>query len=338
MPMLDIFDDDAFSLMSLTAAINKVPEVPTIIGDLGVFEESGVASLHVAVEEHDLSLTLVEPSPRGSPGETEGTDLRKMRDFRIAHFQRDDAVMADEVQGIRSFGTENMLETVQQRVNEKLARHARAFDFTLEHLRLGAIKGIVLDKNGNTLLNLFTAFGIAQPDEINFALTTATTDVRGKCQTVLDAVDDALEGFMVSRVVGLCGDDFFHSLVTHTKVEDTYKNWEAAVALRGDPRLPFEFGGITWRRYHTRPKAKAANSAAALILTNECKFIPVGVPELFITRYGPADYEETVNTIGLPRYAKQWARPDGKGRHLQMQTNPLCMCTQPAALQRAKRA
>ncbi len=338
MPMLDIFDDDAFSLMSLTAAINKIPEVPTVVGSLGVFEEAGVDTLHVAVEEHNHTLSLVASSPRGAPGETEGTDLRTLKDFRVPHFQRDDAIMADEVQGIRAFGTESVRETVEQRVQTKLARHARSFDFTLEHLRLGAIKGIVLDKNGNTLVNLFTAFGITQADEINFALTTGTTDVRGKCQTVLDAIDDALEGFMVSRVYGLCGDDFFHSLVTHPKVEDTYKNWEAAVALRSDPRLPFEFGGITWRRYHTKPKAKAANNAAPMIASSECKFVPAGVPELFITRYAPADYEETVNTMGLPRYAKQWARPDGKGRHLQIQTNPLCMCTQPAALQRARRA
>lgn len=338
MPMLNVFDGDAFSMQNLTAAINRVPEVPTLIGDLGIFEEAGIDTTTCSIEKRDEGLTLVGSSPRGGPGETVGGESRDLRDIRIPHFQRDDAVMADEVQNIRAFGSESVVETVMGRVEMKMARHTRSFDFTLENLRMGAINGQVLDKNGNTLLDLFTTFGVSQPAEIDFALGTAGTDVRGKCRQVLDAIGDTLEGFAVSRVYGLAGDEFFHSLVTHAKVEDTYKNWEGAVALRSDPRLPFEFGGITWVRYHTKPKAKAAKSATPMVAVDKCKFVPAGVPELFITRFGPADYEETVNTIGLPRYAKQIPMPNGKGRELEMQMNAICLCTIPDVLQRAKRA
>lgn len=336
--MLDIFNDDAFSLQRLTASINKIPEVPTVIGDLGIFEEQGVDTTHASVEIQDESLTLVATTARGGPGESVGGEDRSAELIRIPHFQRDDVVMADEVQNVRAFGTESTLETIEQRVQMKMARHTRSFDFTLEHLRLGATNGIVLNKQGVTLVNTFTKFGIAQPAEIDFALTTAATDVRGKCVQVLDNIGDVLEGFSVSRVYGLAGDDFFHSLVTHAKIEDTYKNWEASVALRGDPRTPFEFGGITWVRYHTKPKAKAANAAAALIDTNKVRFVPAGVPELFITRFAPADYQETVNTMGLPRYAKQIPMRNDKGTELEMQMNAICLCTQPGVLQRGKRA
>lgn len=338
MPMLNVFDGDAFSMQNLTAAINRVPEVPTLIGDLGIFEEAGIDTTTCSIEKRDEGLTLVGSSPRGGPGETVGGESRDLRDIRIPHFQRDDAVMADEVQNIRAFGSESVVETVMGRVEMKMARHTRSFDFTLENLRMGAINGQVLDKNGNTLLDLFTTFGVAQPAEIDFALGTAATDVRGKCRQVLDGIGDTLEGFAVSRVYGLAGDEFLHALVTHAKVEDTYKNWEAAVALRSDPRLPFEFGGITWVRYHTKPKAKTAKGGTPMVGVDKCKFVPAGVPELFITRFGPADYEETVNTIGLPRYAKQIPMPNGKGRALEMQMNAICLCTIPDVLQRAKRA
>lgn len=97
----------------------------------------------------------------------------------------------------------------------------------------------------------------------------------------------------------------------------------------------FEFGGITFERYRTGKKATAANAAAPFIAANECRLVPVGVPQLFITRFAPADYEETVNTSGLPRYAKQWASPDNKGRHLQVQSNPISLCTRPKVLRRA---
>lgn len=332
MPTLDVFNGDAFSLQSMTAAVNQLPEVPTIVGSLGVFEENGVTTTSVSVEKQDESLTLVDRTARGGPGEAVGGETRNIRDFRVPHFQRDDSVMADEVQNVRAFGTESTLETVQDRVNVKMARHTRSFDLTLEHMRLGALSGIILDKEGLTIYNLFAEFGVAVPSTVDFVLGTAGTDVRGKCAQVRDGIEDACEGAMVSRVYGLAGDTFFQKLVTHSKVEDTYKNWEASVALRNDPRLPFEFGGISWVRYHTKPKAKAANAASPLIGLTSCRFVAAGVPELYITRFAPADYEETVNTVGLPRYARQYPMPNGKGRHLEVQMNALCLCTRPDAL------
>lgn len=338
--MLDIFNDDAFSVQGLTARVNRIPEVPTVIGGLGIFEEDGVDTTLVSVERQDTKLTLIGSSEYGGDGEAdEGDGPRDLVPIAIPHFQRDDNIKAIETQNRRAFGTDNELETMEGRVERKMARHTRSLDFTLEYQRLGAITGIIVDKDPNKiLLNTFTAFDMAQPGEIDFALATAGTDVRDKCRQVRDGIEDALEGFQVPRVFGLAGDTFFHSLVTHGKVEDTYKNWEASVNLRADPRLPFEFGGISWVRYHTKPKAKAAKGGTPMIADDKCRFVAGGVPELFITRFAPADYEETVNTPGLPRYARQWPRADGKGRHLQVQMNAISLCTIPSSLFRAKRA
>lgn len=332
MPTLDVFNSDAFSLQSMTAAINQLPEVPTLVGSLGVFEEAGVTTTTVSVEKQDESLTLVDRSARGGVGEVVGGESRNIRNFIVPHFQRDDSVLADEVQNVRAFGTENTTQTVMDRVNQKMGRHTRSFDFTLEYMRLGALSGIVLDKDGLTIHNLFAEFNVTPPQAVDFVLGTSTTDVRGKCAQVRDGIEDACEGAMVGRVYGLAGDSFFQKLVTHTKVEATYANWEASVALRNDPRLPFEFGGISWIRYHTKPKAKAGNSGNRLIGDSSVRFVASGVPELYITRFAPADYEETVNTIGLPRYAKQFPMPNGKGRMLEMQMNAICLCTRPDAL------
>jgi hypothetical protein len=60
------------------------------------------------------------------------------------------------------------------------------------------------------------------------------------------------------------------------------------------------------------------------------------VPDLFKTVYAPADYIETVNTMGKPRYAKQYAMPNDKGIHMDTQMNALNWCTRPYALARAK--
>ena len=58
MAHLDIFKDDAFSMQSLTKAINEQPYVPGRIGALGLFSEEGVNTTSVSVEKLGETLSL----------------------------------------------------------------------------------------------------------------------------------------------------------------------------------------------------------------------------------------------------------------------------------------
>ena len=67
-------------------------------------------------------------------------------------------------------------------------------------------------------------------------------------------------------------------------------------------------------------------------------FFPVGVPGLFRQYNAPADFVETANTIGLPRYAKQAADQQfARWVMLHVQSNPLPICTRPRVLIKGKR-
>jgi hypothetical protein len=334
--VFDVFNEDPFTVVSLTAAANRLPFVPGQVTASGLFEEDGVPTTTILVEELNGSLSMIAPSPRGGEGESVAQDKRSMRSFVIPHFQRDDAVMADEVQGVRMLGTANALETVQNRVDVKMGRHFRDLDTTLEHQRVGAIKGVITDKNGVTMFNLFTEYGISAPGDISFALTNDATKVRQTCLTVILTIEDALEASTYSGIRGYCGKTFWSNLIENKSVKDTYLNTIQAQELRGDPSgKTFEFGGITFERYRTGAKASAANAGAApFVADTECRFVVEGVAGLFLTRFAPADYEETVNTIGLPRYAKQYPMLNDKGRMLEMQSNPINICTQPKTLLR----
>ncbi|WP_173401664.1 major capsid protein, partial [Pseudomonas putida] len=48
---IDIFEDNAFSVPALTAAINEQPFVPGRLAELGLFEEEGVTTVTVQVEK-----------------------------------------------------------------------------------------------------------------------------------------------------------------------------------------------------------------------------------------------------------------------------------------------
>lgn len=62
----------------------------------------------------------------------------------------------------------------------------------------------------------------------------------------------------------------------------------------------------------------------------------MGVPDVFIEAYAPADYTETVNTVALPRYNKMEPMQFDKGTLIESQMNTLPLCTSPRALFTAK--
>lgn len=332
MQTADIWDGDGFSIESLTAAINKEPYRPGQVSARGLFSEEGVATTRVSIEERNGKLGLVEPSARGGDGETTGDDDRKLIPFDIQHYQRDDSVLADEVQGVRAFGSTDQLETVQSRVENKAKRHAQDLTMTLEHQRVGAIKGIITSKSGATLHDLYNRFGLAVPDAVSLELDIDATNVAALFQDVIYAIEDALDQ-PYDGIHVFTGRSFHKSLWTHKSVRDTFLYNSGAAVLRNDVPDTFQFAGATWERYKTGAKA-TTDLGAPYIAANEARVVVKGVPDLFITRFAPADYEETVNTIGLPFYAKQYAKPNGKGRNLEVQMNAISLCTQPGVLRK----
>lgn len=331
--MLDIFNDDAFSVTSLTDAVNHMPFVPGRLGELGLFEERGVQTTTITVEEMNGTLQLVQSRPRGAPIVQVANEKRTARFFSTVHLPRERTLMADSIQNIRAFGSSDQVKTLQGEINYMLADQVADLDATLEWHRVGALKGIILDADGATLYNLFTEFGVVQQTE-GFALPTAGTDVRGKCMSAARKVEDALGNGRYLRLHAMCGDGFFDALVSHPNVKEAYEGWAAAeMRLGGDMRRGFEFGGITFENY------RGKNGGTPYIPTDDAYIFPVGTPGLFVTRFAPGDFIETVNTIGLPRYAKIGQDPSGMGRFVTVhtQSNPISLCTKPRAVVRATR-
>lgn len=332
MPGHDIWEGDGFTLESLTAAINREPYRPGQVSALGIFEEDSVTTTTISIEERDGKLSLVEPTERGGAGETTDDEDRNRVPFEVDHYQRDDFIKADSVQNVRAFGEEDVLETLQARIERRAQRHAQDLTMTLEHQRVGAIKGIVTSKSGKVLHDLYSRFGIAVPAAISLELDVETSKVGSLWQDVVYGVEDALDE-TYSGIHVFTGRDFHKSLWTHKSVQETFLYHNGAAILRQDVPDKFEFGGATWERYRTGAKA-TANLGAPYIGPNEARVVPLGVTELFITRFAPADYEETVNTEGLPFYAKQYSSRNGKGRHLEVQSNPISLCTRPGVLRK----
>lgn len=331
--MLDIFRDDAFGVVPLTDAINKLKFVPGRLGQLGIFNASGVNTTTVAIEERDGILKLIAPTPRGGPGVTLDKSKRKLRAIAVPHFEVNDAVMAEEVQGVRAWGEESAVETVMGKVAERGQEISQSFAATEEYARIGAVKGVITYADGSTL-NLFTEFGVSQVAEVNLDFDVNSGGALRKLiqDSVVRQMAKQLQGVPFSGVLCLCGDTFFDDLIANDEVRAAYLQQQEASQLRegyvssGQIYGSFDFGGVRWENY------RGEVDGTAFVDATKGHFIPLGVPGLFRTYYAPADYIETVNTLGQRLYAKLYEMPNGKGMHYDVQNNGLHICTRPNAL------
>ena len=326
MASLDIFRNDAFSLQSLTKAINEQPYIPGRIGALGLFSEEGISTTSVSVEKLGESLAMVPAGERGGLSKPVNGDKRSMVTFNTIHLPQRANILADEIQGVRAFGSETELETVENVVAKRLGKMRRALDATIEYQRIGALRGQILDANGSTVLvDLFSQFGLSQQTK-SMVLGTSTTKVRQKVMEAKRLVEDALGNQMYTGLRALCSPAFFDALTTHDLVEKFFINWQSNETMRQDVRSAFLFGGVLWEEY------RGTVGGVDFIASGDAYLVPEGVPDLFVTHYGPADYVEAANTIGLPYYAKQELLPFGKGVDLEAQSNPISLCTRPRAV------
>ena len=332
--MLDIFNNSAFTVTSLTDTINQVKFQPGFLGSLGLFRSSGVSTLSIGIEEKGGLLSLVAPTPRGGVGVPIDKRKRTMRNLTIPHFEIPGAVYADEVQGVRAYGSETELETVMGKVAEHIGDTMPFFDATTEYSQIGAAKGIVTYADGTTL-NLFTEFGVTQPAEVAWDIVnTVGGAMRKRCATLYRQVAGILDGLTFSDILVLCSDQFYDDLISNTEIRSTYLQQQEANVLRtgyvnnGQTGSfgSFRFGDITFVNY------RGQVGATKFVADDKAHVIPLGVQNLFRTYWAPADYTETVNTVGKRLYAKQWEMDNGKGINFDFQMNELNICTRPAVL------
>jgi hypothetical protein len=341
----DFYNDDAFSLVTLTTVINDMPHIPGRAGEL-VFAGigKGVPTTSVDVELDTETLTLIPFSTRGAPDFTNGFDKRALKSVDIPHVSLSEGIVADQIQDVREFGTMSGLISARSAVDRQMGKQAGRHDLTLEHLRLGALSGVVADKNGVVAENLFTLFGVSEVvvdfDDV-FVTAAASEDtlqtLQGKCFNIGIAMKRAVRGpwFSSAKIWAFCGDVFFRKLVATI----------GATAVRGaraDAKISLgdgyahgvvEFGDIFWESYQGTDDANATSGGTVGVAPNECRFFITGYPGLYAEYYAPADFIDAVNTIALPRYARV-APTDAMNRALTLHTqqNSLPLCLKPKTL------
>ena len=287
----------------------------------------------VALEIKQGKITLVSDQPRGAEPEylagRGGKHNTKL--ISCTHLPQTDVVTPEDLQDKRAFGTTTLTGPVTV-INDKLSVLKRNVEMTREFHRLGAIKGIVYDADGETVLhNIFKTFGVQQKKEIVSFPATAPENSNPIMNAILSAkrkAESAMGGNPINRFEAVIGSSFYDMLTGHALVRKSFEDWLARKQDFGDNdyrKTGFTYAGITFY------EASEVVGGRKLVDDDKGHVYPVG-PGIYKTYNAPADWMETVNTIGLPFYARMDPRQRGRGFDIEVQANPLTLCLFPEAL------
>ncbi|MBB2698952.1 UNVERIFIED_ORG: hypothetical protein GGI66_003629 [Rhizobium esperanzae] len=335
---MDIFNDDAFSATSLTAAVDKVGYVPNFLDAMpGLFDPVPVRTEAIWIESRANEAALIQTTARGAPiDEKSNDDGRDARAFRTRRLFGNRRIRASELFGIRAFNSETELKAVQTEVAYRQGLIKRDFALTRENLKLGCIQGIVTDADGTTIYNWANELGQTIPAEVDFDLDNASPAdgaLRKRCTAAIRSMQRGLKGAVARSFMAICGDAFWDDLTAHPEVRATYLQTQAAAALR-EPLAweTFNFGGITWTNY----RGTDDNSTVA-VNTDKAKFFPVGAG-IFKWAMSPGETFDDIGTLGQDFYSMM-VLDEKRNTYadVEVYSYPLPVCTLPQALYRAKR-
>lgn len=330
--MLDVFTEDAFNMINMTTALQKLPYQTSRLGQLNLFNfTEGVETNTIMIDELNGELQLLSNRPRGSEPERAKKEVKaKSRAVGIPHMQFEDRILAASLFGKRQPG-ESELQNVVRKVNDSQARMRQAIETTWEVHRLNALKGVLLDADGSVITDFFDLFEVVQQTH-NFAFSVATTNVRNQVVAALRKMEAELGGIGYAQARAICGATFFDNLISHASVKEAYQLQQSQLLGQDLRYAGFTWGGVVWEEYRgmTIP---GADANVGLVAAAEAVLFPTGVPSMYRVYFAPGDFMETVNTVGIPMYSK--AAPDlqyNRWVDLLAETNPLHINTRPRAV------
>jgi hypothetical protein len=245
-----------YSDIELTRLINNLP---TPFGQLraeGMFPADGLASQYFQITEENNVISAL-PVTDGGNATTSRHETGDAKIYRVPTIEHLDNVRAEDIRGWLELADRSKSPaTLADKVNKRLMRLLLKFQMTWELMRMSALKGIVVDGAGTTILNLYTAYEITQKT-VYFNFSDATSKILEHCDTVHQLIAQDLSDEMMTGIRAKVSRTFFNQLIQHPNVTEFWLQAEQALALANPARSPdggyrprtFRFGDITFEEY-----------------------------------------------------------------------------------------
>lgn len=335
-----------YTNVEVTRDVNRIPNQYGLLNALDLFPSEPMATRDVRIDIKDGVIEVLAAAEPGAPGGLGEDETEKGLIVRIPHFPHFETIRVADLQGVmenvngviqaKSLDTETAKKLLIIRTNHAITR---------EYIRIGALKGEIKDGRGRVLYNLFTVFDITKK-AVDFKLGTAETNIREKCEEVIDHVQTNLKGESMTQVECLVATNFFEKLVSHPNVEKFWLQSENGKELARLQRemlgrswgRVFEFGDILWREYKGAMPVKdsGGNKVSEQIVADDTGHAyPSGTMDMFKTFESPAHHIDEVNMAPDAEdqiYISVKSLDHGEGFEFKSQSNALAIVKQPECL------
>ncbi len=322
-----------------TKEINEVPNQSSFIKSRGLFTPSFTNQTAIIFDKIESTVTLLPDTHRRLGTGSYGKD-RTVKTFSLplAYFKHSDYITKQDYLEKRRAGTPDQNDTLANVIAEKLIDARRKVDQTHEYMQLQALKGISTTPEGTVLANMFTEFGVSQP-EVDFELGDANTNIDAKLAELKDTVVKNLKtGGTIRGLEVICGRAFFNALINHPMVTRAYLNSQSNTQYQKDLSTYmtwgisdfFEIRGVRFLVYSHVFNLPGGSTALA-VAEDEGHVIPDVVGDsIFRAYYGPS--QKLSLEGGQEMFAFEYRDPKDNYHELEFETAPLFIATKPAAL------
>ncbi len=311
-------------LANLTEKINRIETSPTLLSDLGltVGEGTGVKTVYIEIERKHGKLGIIPDQARGGAAAILRPTNTDKAVFKAAHFPLQSEILADAVTGTDY--------SLKEEIANELIMHKETHNNTFEHMRLGALKGKVVDVKGNKILaDVWSEFGITQT-VFPMNLSGSNTKLLTKNNEAMAKVRKAMGKQSFNGYIALCGESFFTDLITKA-LADNYRLKETSIQTISTTQYHgYRIDGIDYIPYNTEWGTDAD------IPANEAILIPN--QKGFIKRWNaPATTVQQANKKGVPIFVNSEPLAHDKGVSIYSESNPLFVAAIPEAIIKLKK-
>lgn len=329
--------DPRYTVDNMVEPILKITPQDDILSRLGIFREVGHSSRYVQFERKEYTITLLDETPRGMPGMTQGDVVREKFALGSQYFRFDDSLTAQDLQDLPAFGQPNFYETFESKLMERSSTHLMKFSATHEWLRWGAIRGKVLSADGQReIYDVYADFGEEQKS-VDFDLGDASSNTpMAAVREMRRYIEDNLFGESFMGYMVFCSHEFFDKLINHPYFIDTFTRQGITSAMNPilqDVYANFTIGGVTFVEYNGTTSyydnATKTMVKHRFIPAGEAYAIPMGTTNTFKTYFTPGTMIDAVNRPGLPIYVAMKEMDYRQGISIMYECAPLHVVQNP---------
>ncbi|WP_409419755.1 major capsid protein [Marinomonas sp. RS-M-Aa-14] len=278
--MEDLFDHEAFSLVSLTAGFNASVHIDTDV--LNMFKVENVENRTVMIVKSGKQLQVLMPGEIGQNPNIDEHDAENAVPVHLIRYPFDTRIVPSDLSRIGSLRDKKIkAQELAALVKSHMGKHKSNHRYTAAFTAYSALKGKVKNKKGAVLIDLHKVLGVEER-KLDLKLGTATTDV----PTLLKAlrkqtVDNAKKhGHLTLQGVECrIGQELIEKILNHDSIKKFYSDEihaKRVVAFADDPSQ-INICGI-----------KFIADEADEVATKGASY-PVGVNDLWCMLRAPAD-------------------------------------------------